>query len=224
MCRARSSNTAALVKRPSASTSRLDSFRDRHHSQRLASHARSSGLSTAAEPSAMATAASPASASANTSTLCVLRLDANGSVSIRITVRLSVIPVCGAIPPPNTTMRSARVCMAADTGVPDRPSTPVASGCVSGMQPFAGKVVATAASMRSASERIAPDARDPPLPTTKRGFSASLSNSTILVASASASGNGLWTGDAPLATSIWGGSICTSSGITRCATSCCVVA
>ena len=105
------------------------------------------------------------------------------------------------------------------TGVPLRPSTPAPSGCVSGTNPLALKVVSTGAPSRAASASSSARADRAPWPTTNTGRSASTS-SRAAAATSSVAGPVRPTEARPVGNAAGASEVssCTSSGSTRCAT------
>ena len=122
---------------------------------------------------------------------------------------------------PSTTSRSASFMSQLATGVPLRPSTPAASGWSSAMTPLALNVVMTGACRRSASAVTAAMSSRAPWPTMNTGRRAvrmsSSASSTCRCGGAMSSAVSRPAG--PPAGSSGAGTVCTSSGKTRCATS-----
>ena len=131
------------------------------------------------------------------------------------------MPVWLANDAPSTTSRSASFMSQLATGVPLRPRTPAASGWSSGTAPLALKVVTIGAPRRSASATIGSMSSRAPWPTMKTGRVARARRSSA-AASDSAGGpiSERPTRPSGSATGASGaGSVCTSSGKTRWATS-----
>ena len=131
------------------------------------------------------------------------------------------MPVWLANDAPSTTSRSASFISQLATGVPLRPRTPAASGWSSGTTPLALKVVTIGAPRRSASATIGSMSLRAPWPTMKTGRVARARRSSA-AASESAGGpiSERPTRPSGKATGASGaGSVCTSSGKTRWATS-----
>ena len=130
------------------------------------------------------------------------------------------MPVWLANDEPNAMIRSASFMNQLAMGVPERPSTPPACGCVSAIRPFPLKVVTTTAPMRSARVMTASRASTAPCPITISGRRAELIIATACARSCAAGTTTLPPSRpvGPPAGDVFG-TVCTSSGKTRCATS-----
>ena len=175
---------AAGCRRSAGSTrSARRAFSTLHRAQRSASRSRAPGRAVAgiaADSSSSVRRMSPQSGTATGWNLPrVMRSRSTWIVGTHV-----AIPVWFENDAPSTSRQSAFAIVAEPIGVPERPSTPHASGWSSGTRPFALNVVMTGASIRSANASTWSRHARAPAPTMMTGRSAAASSAIASPSSA----------------------------------------